>query len=169
MKVRGFEKISKEQFLKDTCQHNISTEDDIKQEQFYDSIQLPTRSTSRSAAYDLRSVGTFTIKPNEVVKIPTGLKVYMPDNEAFFIFIRSGMSLKHRVTIANNVGIIDADYFNNPNNEGHFWVVLKNEGDLDINISNGDRIAQGIFIEYKTIDNDTAEGTRGGGFGSTGK
>jgi dUTP pyrophosphatase len=80
------------------------------------------------------------------------------------------MAVKHGLLLSNSVGIIDADYYNNPDNEGHIMVALTNLGQTDFVINKGDRIAQGIFLSYLTSDDDAAgEGAvRQGGFGSTG-
>lgn len=159
-KIRGFERISNEQLAKDLSIHP---------KEWDDSIEIPKRSTSKSACYDLKAVGNYNVEPGDVVKIPTGLKVYMPDNEVLLIFIRSSLASKHGITLVNNVGVIDADYYNNEDNEGHFWIVVRNDSDKTFEVNNGDRIAQAMFTEYKITDTDDAQGTRAGGFGSTGK
>ena len=156
--MRKFEKISEKQFCKDVEVHEL-----------YNNVQIPTRSTKNSACYDLRAIGYYEVGPGQVVKIPTGLKVAMEPNEVFLMFIRSSIATKHGITLTNNVGVIDADYYNNPDNEGHFWIVLRNESDTKFTIENGDRLCQGMFVEYKVTDDDNADGDRVGGFGSTGR
>lgn len=69
----------------------------------------------------------------------------------------------------NSTGIIDADYYNNPENEGHIMIALYNTSETDFSVTKGERIAQGIFQKYLKIENDNSESTRKGGFGSTGK
>ena len=69
----------------------------------------------------------------------------------------------------NNVGIIDADYYNNEDNEGHIMLGLYNTTDSDVTLAKGERVAQGIFYKYLTADGDSADATRSGGFGSTGE
>lgn len=160
-KLRGFEKISYDQFTKDINQSNV--------EDLYNSIEIPQRATSKSACYDLKAVGDFVIEPGEYIKVPTGLKVYMPDNEVLLIYIRSSIATKHKITLTNNVGVIDADYYNNTDNEGHFWLVLKNDSNEPFTINNGDRLAQAMFTDYKITDNDNCTAERTSGFGSTGK
>ena len=158
--MRFFEKISFEQFKKDVS-------DDKK---LYDSIVLPVRSTSKSAGYDLRSIESGIIKPGESMVFKTGLKVSMNDDEAFFIFDRSSFGYKYDVSLSNSVGVIDADYYNNEDNEGHFSVKLINHGKKDFEVKIGDRIAQGIFIKYLCVDDEEkVVKKRIGGFGSTGK
>ena len=131
-------------------------------------IQLPRRSTKKSAGYDIRAVGDYLIGPGETLKVPTGLKVSMPEDEVFLLFIRSSIAIKNNITLTNNVGVIDADYYNNPDNEGHFWITIRNEGKNAFHIKNGDRICQGIFMKYEITDNDDADAERISGFGSTG-
>lgn len=158
--MRKFEKISFEQFKKDVC-------DDIK---LYESIKLPKRSTKHSAGYDIRSIEDIVINPLESKIIKTGLKVCMNDDEVFLIVDRSSFGYKYDITLSNSVGVIDSDYYNNSDNEGHFSIKLINHGNKSLHIKIGDRIAQGLFIKYLKVDNEEdIENQRTGGFGSTGK
>ena len=158
--MRYFEKISFEQFKKDI-------KDDIN---LYNSIELPKRSTSKSAGYDIRSMENGIIKPGEYKRFKTGLKVAMNDDEVLYIYSRSSLGYKHGVTMVNSVGVIDADFYNNPDNEGHFSVCLINHGDEEFKVDIGDRIAQGIFTKYLIVDNEEeVKEKRLGGFGSTNK
>lgn len=100
--------------------------------------------------------------------VPTGLKVYMEDDEYLQIISRSSNPIKRRLMLPNSIGIIDADYYNNPSNEGHVYVQLINYGLTSYQINKGDRIAQGIFTKYLKVDNDIqSENARTGGFGSS--
>lgn len=134
-------------------------------------ISLPMRKTAASAGYDLQAAEDVVLLPHEVSIVPTGLKAYMQQNEYLGLHVRSGFSIKNKVSCINNQGIIDADYYNSPENEGHIMVPLINHGDKPVKIAKGMRIAQGIFYRYLTIDGDLAgEGAvRTGGFGSTGE
>ena len=102
--------------------------------------------------------------------VPTGVKAYMQENEFLGVHIRSGMAVKKSIRLVNNVGIIDADYYNNPDNEGHIMLALVNTGLQPLVLKKGERIAQGIFYKYLTTDDDNAaeKEERSGGFGSTG-
>ena len=115
-KMRRFEKISFEQFKKDVC-------DD---KELYDSIELPKRSTKNSAGYDIRSIEHKTIKSGESVVFRTGIKVEMNEDEVFFIFDRSSFGFKYDIMLSNSVGVIDSDYYNNEDNEGHISIKLLN-------------------------------------------
>jgi len=130
---------------------------------------IPKRATAHSAGYDLASIEEISINPGEIKFIPTGLKVKLPDDEALFVFPRSSLGIKKHLMMSNSVGVIDADYYNNPNNEGHIMVPLLNFGKTEVMIEKGERVAQGIFMNYKkTEDDDAAEIARVGGFGSSG-
>ena len=155
--MRKFEKISKSEFLKDVPDAN------------YDDIILPKRSTLNSAGYDFYSVISFTLSPGERRVIPTGIKVSMNSNEFLSIYIRSSLGFKWNIRMCNQVGIIDADYYNNSENEGHIFVCLMNEGDKVLEIKKGDRIVQGIFMPFLITDDDETTDIRLGGIGSTNK
>lgn len=158
--MRYFEKISFDQFKKDVK----------NSKKLYESIILPVRSTKKSAGYDIRSIEDGIVKPGESKIFKTGLKVNMNDDEVLFIFTRSSQGYKYNVTLANSVGVIDSDYYNNPDNEGHFSVKLINLGDKDFEVKIGDKIAQGVFTKFLTVDNEEEiNNVRVGGIGSTGK
>ncbi len=130
------------------------------------STTLPTRATAHSAGYDFYSPISVTIQPNEMVMIWTNIKAIMPDDEALLIIPRSSMG-KHPVMIANTIGLIDSDYYDNPDNDGNIGFRLLNLGNTDYEIKAGDRIGQGIFVKYQVTDDDKAAAKRIGGFGST--
>ena len=148
--MRDFEKISFEQFKKDI-------KDDKK---LYDSYLLPSRSSSKTAGYDFHLIEDVTIKVGEIKKIPTGIKSYYEDDEVLLIVIRSGMGFKYNLRMCNQIGIIDADYYNNEETEGHMWIKIQNEGSVDVTIKKDDSIAQGIFMKYLTTDSDNNENKR---------
>lgn len=134
-------------------------------------IELPLRGTASSAGYDLAAAEEALIPPGEMVMVPTGLKAYMEPDEVLYIHIRSSMAVKNKLVMMNSVGVVDADYYNNPGNEGHIYLALWNRGSEPVEIAKGERLAQGIFMKYLTVDGDTAGegGDRQGGFGSTGE
>jgi len=155
---RFFEKISFEEFKKDI-------KDDKK---LYEEYKLPERKTINSAGYDFLAIEEFEIKPGEIKKIPTGYKVNMLNDEVLLVFVRSSMGFKYNIRMTNQVGVIDSDYYNNPDNEGHFYVSLKNEGDKPYKVEKNESYAQGVFIKYLTCDDNPKE-KRLGGLGSTNK
>ena len=131
-------------------------------------IDIPRRQTKESAGYDLATCEDVTIKPGEIILIKTGLKVQIPSEEVMLVFPRSSLGIKRGLTMANNVGVIDADYFDNPNNEGHIMIPILNFSKKDVTLEKGERVAQGIFVKYfKTINDDSVDNERSGGFGSS--
>ena len=132
---------------------------------------LPKRQSASSAGYDFYAITDATIAPGGVYTAPTGIKAYMPSDEVLLLFIRSSLAIQDNLVLANGVAVIDADYYNNPTNEGHILIALRNTGTEDIFIPIGKRIAQGIFLKYLTIAGDVpGQGNyiRTGGIGSTG-
>lgn len=177
MKIRGFEVVKKYQ----------------DQE-----INLPRRQTLASAGYDIEAaedviipsiwrldfVRIFRLIRNghqlyerdyemadQILKpflVPTGLKTYMPEDEVLILANRSSNTFKRNLALPNGIGVIDADYYDNPNNEGEIFVQMINYGVRPLHIKKGERIAQGIFMKYlKTDDDDPISHTRLSGFGST--
>lgn len=122
----------------------------------------------KTTPYDLGTVALFTKKyQKKTTLVPTGVKAYMPEGYYLQLSMRSSLPNKHWIMIANAPGIIDADYYNNPDNEGHIYFQLVNFLPFDVVLKKGDCIGQGIFLPYGIIENDAAEGEREGGFGST--
>lgn len=132
-------------------------------------VQLPERKTARSAGYDLAAAADVVLEPGKVVLVPTGLKAYMEPDEVLLLTIRSSLAVKRNLMLANSVGVVDADYADNPENEGHIQVAMINMGDAPVCLKKGERVAQGIFVKYLTTQDDQAVGERTGGFGSTGR
>ena len=156
--MRKFEKISKEQYEKD-----------LKELCSYEDISIPTRSTKHSAGYDFKSPIEFTLNPGESKKVPTGIKASMNEDEFLAILVRSSMGFKYNMRLCNQVGIVDSDYYNNPDNEGDIIIALETvRPDTDCCFKQGDAIAQGIIVPFYKVEDDNAEGDRVGGFGSTG-
>lgn len=133
-------------------------------------INLPIRKTSKSAGYDIEAAEDKIIKAGKMAVIATGLKAYMQDDEYLGIHIRSSLALKKHLNLVNSQGVIDADYYNNEDNEGHIMIGLINFGNEDVEITKGMRIAQAIFYKFLIIDDEKKVDTiRSGGFGSTGE
>lgn len=99
--------------------------------------------------------------------VPTGIKCQLNDDQYLELSVRSSCPLKSWLILANGVGIIDADYYNNPDNEGHIYFQIINLGPFEIALHKGDKIGQGIIKHFDLVDDDKAEGLRTGGFGST--
>lgn len=136
-------------------------------------FNLPKRSTKHSAGYDFECIETITIKPyefgNQPTFVPTGVKCKMPENEFLMLVNRSSNPKKKNLIIPNSLGIIDSDYYSNPDNDGEIMFAFYNFGTEDVVIEKGYHLGQGIFIEYKLTNDDVSENERTGGFGSTNK
>jgi len=131
---------------------------------------LPQRSTTHSAGYDLALIEDLDIPKGSIAFGQTGLKAFMQDDEVLKIYPRSSLAKRYHLTLANNVGIIDKDYYSNPTNDGHIRVSLRNFGNEDVHLKKGERVAQAIFQKYLVSPyEETPKDARNGGFGSTGK
>lgn len=135
-------------------------------------INIPVRKTKNSAGYDIEAaediiIPKFTLGMKPTL-IPTGLKAYCMEDECYLLLNRSSGPKKGFV-MANSVGLIDSDYYENPENDGHFYFSYFNCSDHDIEVKKGDVIGQVVFTKFLICDDDTATGKRKGGFGSTDK
>lgn len=152
-------------------------------------IKLPERSTANSAGYDFFAFEDITIPSfthtlfrniqlesydgcsrgiTSPFCIKTGVKASMDMNMCLQLYPRSSWPSKLGLVMANSVGIIDSDYFDNPDNEGEIGFLVYNITNHDVHIRKGDKLGQGIFTKFYITDSDNASGIRVGGFGSTG-
>ena len=138
-------------------------------------INLPQRSTAHSAGYDFECAEDIEIPPiwtsenKKPILVNTGVKAYIPNNEALFLYNRSGNPGKKGLVLANSVGVVDSDYYGNPDNDGHIMFAFYNFFTETVTLKKGERIGQGIFQEFLKTDDDSADLIRQGGFGSTEK
>ena len=148
MRLRGFEKVEEYK--------NID-------------FPLPERKTKGSAGYDFYLPCDVLLTAGQVTRVATGVKAYMAENEYLGMHVRSSIAMKMCVTMINNQGIVDSDYYNNEDNEGHIMLLLYNLSGSDVCLEKGERIAQGIFYSFLVADNDMENEkiVRSGGFGST--
>jgi dUTP pyrophosphatase len=158
-------------------------------------ITLPFRATQKAAGYDFESAADVTIYPiwgvvfkaigsffgvkgdestNEgfakLLKptlIPTGVKAYMEEDEVLSLYNRSGNPLKKLILLGNGVGVIDSDYYGNPDNDGNIMFQFWNFGIVPLTIKKGERIGQGVFSKFLKTSDDVPGGQRLGGHGST--
>ena len=145
----------------------------IWKEEADQNMPLPSYQTIGSSGADVRanlgkSEVTLDILPGERKLIPTGFCLEIPENYEIQVRPRSGLALKHGITVLNSPGTIDSDY------RGEIKVIIYNHGNTDFVINNGDRIAQMVLSPVVKMEleetNDLPETIRGeGGFGSTGK
>ncbi|MFC2136334.1 dUTP diphosphatase [Bacteroidota bacterium] len=141
----------------------------IKQKEGFEDLGFPKYGTEGSAACDLMAAidEPVTIKPGETAFIPNGIFVEVPEGYLMHVTPRSGLAVKHGISIVNSPGIVDSDY------RGELKTILVNLGKEDFVIERGDRIAQGSFVKVEQADwnkveelSDTSRGE--GGFGHTG-
>ncbi len=159
--MRGFKKVSLDTFRKDVSLNNV--------EDVYNNINIPKRHSRCACGYDIETPYRFTIKPNEIIKIPTGIKVYFEEDEMFSLYVRSSIGFKHNIRLVNQVGIFESDYYNNETNEGQIYFKIQNHGEKEVTFEANERIVQGVFTKFLTVDNDVATKVRKGGMGSTNK
>ena len=192
-----FEKVSFETFAKAVCDlPGMIYMADSELHRLYDNIHIPQRSTEKSAGYDFFSPisenlyslslrhetvvdfesGDSVEKPFSIdrceVLIPTGIKAQIDPGWVLTLCPRSGQGFKYGIALANTVGIIDEDYYNNPKNEGHIMVKLTTTSTefASFDIEEGMAFCQGIFLPYGLTDDDAEfeKNKRTGGLGSTG-
>ena len=136
-------------------------------------INLPVRKTKYSAGYDIEAAEDIVVpsfkKGMNPTLVKTGLKAYMQDDEYLKLCNRSSNPKKKGLILANSIGVVDADYYGNPDNDGHIMFAFYNIKEEDIEIKKGEAIGQGIFQKFLITDDDISTGTRTGGFGSTNK
>lgn len=162
MNIGKFEKVTREQFLKDSNELlNYSFDN-------YDYVSIPKRATVGSAGYDFVCPFDIDIKPKQLVKIPTGVRCHMENGYVLSIYPRSSLGFKYQMMLANTVGIIDADYYN-ALNQGHIIVAIVNMGEKTISLKKGDRFVQGIFLKFYTVEEEVVTDIRTGGLGSSNK
>ena len=132
-------------------------------------VVLPQRKTAKSAGYDIIALTDedVFVHPGMSVNLETGVKACMEDDEVMLLFIRSSLGIKQGLTLSNSCAVIDADYYNNADNDGHFILNIINTGNSVQRIPARSRVAQAVFVKYLTVDDDDATGERVGGIGST--
>ena len=142
-----------------------NVEDNFKK---YDGTSfMPKRATKYSAGYDFYSPIDIVIKPNTMEMIWTNIKSQFNEDEVLILCVTSGMG-KHGIMVANTIGVIDSDYFSNTGNDGNIGFRLYNFSENDYVIKTGDKIGQGIFTKFLTVDNEEEiTAVRKGGYGST--
>lgn len=132
--------------------------------------RLPERSTKKSAGYDFYNPEKVEIEPHTLKLVKTGIKAKFPDDYTLKLYNRSSNPKKKGVFLANGVGVVDADYYGNPDNDGEIGFMFYNFTNEVQTFEAGDKLGQGIFERYfTTTDEGEITAERTGGFGSTGK
>lgn len=127
--------------------------------------RLPERQTKHSAGYDFYLKENILLMPGETKLTFTDVKCELAPYEVLYIHIRSSIGMKQKVMLGNGTGVIDADYYENPDNDGNIGVCLHNYGDRVITLEAGERVAQGVIHTFNA--RETVHGLRSGGLGST--
>lgn len=160
--MNKFYKVGYKQFKKDV--EKFDNEIDV--ELIYKDLKLPSRSTKHSAGYDFVAPFTFKVEKNKKYIIPTGIKCEMSENKVLLCFPRSSYGFKYGFRLLNSTGVIDADYYNNSDNEGH--IMLGFMTDEDMMIMKGNKLFQAVITKFYTTEDDNSTEDRKGGIGSTG-
>ena len=166
-----FEYVSKNEQLK-VLTKLFSSEEKAKEVMNWveNNLKLPTRSTSNAAGYDFILPVDITIPAGKQVVIPTFIKSQLDFDKVLELYPRSSYGIKKGLSLANTVGVIDADYYNNQDNEGHILVCYRNNTETDVNLSQGDKFVQGVIKQFFVVEDDAyGQGNlRTGGIGSSG-
>lgn len=175
--IAHFEIVSRQQYNDSVDKLIASEKHELTYVMDIEDIDLPKRGTKSSAGYDFISPIGFELAPGEQIIIPTGIRCKMYSDHVLKLYPRSSVGIKHNISFANTIPVIDADYYN-AKNEGHILLALKNNHKRSWNrkknkentwvVSAGDRICQGIFLRYGITIDDSVNTMREGGIGSTG-
>ena len=161
-----FEKVSYNEFKK-ACLKTYGCIEESTIKDLYDKIELPTRSTKHSAGYDFKFPLSECFIGKSPVMFPTGIKCQMDEDVVLTLYPRSSLGFKYGMELLNTVGIIDSDYYGNPDNEGHIMAKFRCTEKPKI-LENGEAFMQGIFIHYLCINGEKSiKNERVGGIGST--
>ena len=176
--MNKFVKIKFSNFLKgmEKCFYNnnfvdLSNKEELFVKEQYEDIIIPKRATKYSAGYDFFAPFGFSLKPGEIITIPTGIKCYLETDKFLAIVPRSGLGFKYKLRLANTLGVVDADYVDNDSNEGHIFIRISNENNegKELKVNKGEAFAQGIILSYFVAEEEEITEERKGGFGSTTK
>lgn len=132
--------------------------------------RLPERSTKNAAGYDFFNPEQVTIEPGEIKYVKTGIKSIFPTDYALLLLNRSSNPKKKGLLLANGVGLVDADYYGNSDNDGEIAFAFMNRLSEPVSIEVGEKLGQGMFVKFGVVSDEVeVENERSGGFGSTGK
>ena len=134
-------------------------------------IKLPERSTKFSAGYDFYAIEDILVPgKGAITYVKTGVKAKLAEDEFLMLCNRSSNPKKKELVSINGVGVVDSDYYGNPDNDGEIGFEFYNISDEDVVIKKGEKVGQGLIVEFIKTENDYASNlgaTRTGGWGST--
>ena len=135
-------------------------------------IKLPERSTLNSAGYDFFATEDIIFNPKTITRVFTGIKCELMSNQVLILANRSSNPSKKGLILLNGIGVVDADYYGNPDNDGEIAFEFYNMLDEVVEIKKGEKLGQGLILKFDKVEDDYISDpykTRSGGFGSTGK
>lgn len=131
-------------------------------------IKLPERSTLDSAGYDFFAIEDVILPAKKLTRVMTGVKCELMPNQVLILANRSSNPSKKGLVLINGIGVIDADYYGNPDNDGEMGFEFYNIFDEDVIIKKGEKLGQGIIMKFDKTEDDYVIKTRESGWGSTG-
>lgn len=163
-RIALFEKVSKKQFLADLQANGFSADKEL-----YEDIRFPKRATKGSAGYDFYLPMDLTLRFEESIRIPSGIRCKMESGWVLTLYPRSSLGTKYQLQLDNTVGVIDADYYHSEN-EGHILIQITNHSlkKETVQLKKGTAFIQGVFLPFGITEEDETDRRRVGGFGSTG-
>ena len=133
-----------------------------------ENIKLPERSTLNSAGYDFFALEDIIFNPNTITRVFTGVKCELMPNQVLILANRSSNPSKKGLILLNGIGVVDADYYGNPDNDGEIAFEFYNMLDEIVEIKKGEKLGQGLILKFDKTENDFVTNVRKSGWGSTG-
>lgn len=131
-------------------------------------IKLPERSTLNSAGYDFFALEDIIFNPETITRVFTGVKCELMPNQVLILANRSSNPSKKGLILLNGIGVVDADYYGNPDNDGEIAFEFYNMLDEIVEIKKGEKLGQGLILKFDKTENDFVTNVRKSGWGSTG-
>ena len=131
-------------------------------------IKLPERSTLNSAGYDFFAIEDIIFNPKTITRVFTGVKCELMPNQVLILANRSSNPSKKGLVLLNGIGVIDADYYGNPDNDGEIAFEFYNMLDEVVEIKKGEKLGQGLILKFDKVEDDYTTNIRRSGWGSTG-
>lgn len=133
-----------------------------------ENIKLPERSTLNSAGYDFFALEDITFPAKTITRIFTGVKCELMPNQVLILANRSSNPSKKGLILLNGIGVVDADYYGNPDNDGEIAFEFYNMLDEVVEIKKGEKLGQGLILKFDKVEDDYTTNIRRSGWGSTG-
>ena len=131
-------------------------------------IKLPERSTLNSAGYDFFALEDIIFNPETITRVFTGVKCELMPNQVLILANRSSNPSKKGLILLNGIGVVDADYYGNPDNDGEIAFEFYNMLNETVEIKKGEKLGQGLILKFDKTEDDFVTNVRKSGWGSTG-